>query len=65
MKELENIVQKKYKKAKTLFLYADKINNQDIFSTPSNFINYLKYNYFFPNNFIYVFIDEFQFIKNA
>jgi predicted AAA+ superfamily ATPase len=25
----------------------------------------LKYNYFFPDNFIYVFIDEFQFIKNA
>ena len=64
MKKIEQYIQQE-NLWKTLFLFADKIDNQNIFSTPDNFLNYLKYNYNFPNEYIFVFIDEFQFINNT
>jgi hypothetical protein len=64
MKQLENIT-KQDKQKKSVFLQADKINNIDIFKTPDNLITYLKVKYDFPSTFIYLYIDEFQFIKQA
>lgn len=64
LKEVESYIQKQ-NLWKTVFLYADRIDNQDIFASPSSFLSYLKYNFDFPNQFIFVFIDEFQFIDNA
>lgn len=58
-------IYKNRKSLKNSFFYADKIDNQNIFSTPDNFLNFLKYNLNFPNEYIFIFIDEFQFIKNA
>lgn len=64
LRELEWYIQQE-NLGKTLFLYADRIDNENIFSTPDNFLNYLKYNCNFPDEYIFVFIDEFQFIRNA
>ncbi len=48
------------------FLNADKILKNDIFDTPEDLINFIKTKYIFPNNNkLYLFIDEFQYIKNA
>ncbi|PIE85183.1 hypothetical protein CSA08_03510 [Candidatus Gracilibacteria bacterium] len=64
MKELEKLT-KKEKNKKSVFLYADKISNLDIFKNPESLITYLKLKYDFPNTFIYLYIDEFQFIKET
>ena len=63
MKELEKIV--KENNNISVFLQADKIGLLDIFKTPDNLILYLNTKYDFPNKFLYLFIDEFQYIKNA
>lgn len=65
MKELQRDISNKDQRAKTVFLYADKIDTQHIFASPENFIHYLKYTHNFPNDFLYIFIDEFQFIQDA
>jgi predicted AAA+ superfamily ATPase len=51
---------------KTLFLSADDISIGSIFESPQVFVEYLKRNGCFVNaEKSYVFIDEFQYIKNA
>ena len=64
MKELEKHISKENKNV-PVFLQADKIGNMDIFKTPDNLIIYLKTKYNFPKTYIYLFIDEFQYIKEA
>jgi len=64
MKQLEKITLKD-KKSYSVFLQADKISNMDIFKTPDSLVTYLKVKYDFPNKFIYLYIDEFQFIDQA
>lgn len=63
MKELELLVNKDNNIS--VFLQADKIDNNNIFKSPDSLITYLKVKYDFPNNFIYLFIDEFQYIEQA
>lgn len=65
MKTLQKHLDETDKNSKTIFLYADKLENEEVFSSYSNFINYLKYNHWFWEKYLYVFIDEFQFIKNV
>jgi predicted AAA+ superfamily ATPase len=65
MKTLQTHLDNTDKDSKTLFLYADKLENEEIFSSYTSFLNYLKYNHSFWEKYLYVFIDEFQFIKNA
>lgn len=49
-----------------VFLDADNINNSSIFKTPWDLINYLVLKHdFYNRKFVYIFIDEFQYIKNA
>lgn len=64
MKQLEEITTKDTSSS-SVFLQADKISNMDIFKTPETLITYLKVKYDFPNKFIYLYIDEFQFIEQA
>lgn len=64
MKQLQDITKRQLDK-KSVFLEADKISNIDIFKSTENLITYLKTKFHFPNTFIYLFIDEFQFIDNA
>ena len=48
------------------FLNADKLLRDDIFETPDDLINFLKTKFeFSTENKLYLFIDEFQYIKNA
>ncbi|PCI24181.1 hypothetical protein COB57_05730 [Candidatus Peregrinibacteria bacterium] len=53
----------------TAFFLADNLSQQDIFSTPQTLIDYLRITYNFPKAFsqkpLFLFIDEFQYIKNA
>lgn len=65
MKEIENYIKDVLKESRVVFLQADKIDNSNLFSSPENLINYLKIQHNFPNNYVYLFIDEFQFIKEA
>jgi hypothetical protein len=47
-------------------LNADKLLKDDIFETPDDLINFINSKYIFSNkNKLYLFIDEFQYIKNA
>ncbi|MFK7780680.1 MAG: ATP-binding protein [Candidatus Gracilibacteria bacterium] len=64
MKKIESYINKD-KKNVTVFLQADKIDNNDIFKTPDTLITYLNAKYDFPNTYVYLFIDEFQYIKQA
>ena len=64
MKKIESHLNED-KKNVTVFLQADKIDNYDIFKTPDSLITYLNIKYNFPNTYIYLFIDEFQHIKEA
>lgn len=64
MKQLEDITKEDSNKS-SVFLQADKISNTDIFKTPDSLVTYLKVKYDFPNTFVYLYIDEFQFIKQA
>jgi len=65
MKKLENDLIKQWKT--TIFLFADDISNKKIFETPDDLIYFLdfKFNLDSISEKIYVFIDEFQYIKNA
>lgn len=48
------------------FLSADKLLKDDIFETPEDLINFIKTKFLFSTkNKLYLFIDEFQYIKNA
>lgn len=51
--------------AKSVFLAADNITNAALFETPQNLLFFLEKKHDFPKRFIYLFIDEFQYIKNA
>lgn len=64
MRQLEEITIKD-EKSSSVFLWADQISNIDIFRTPDSLITYLRVKYDFPNKFIYLYIDEFQFIEQA
>jgi predicted AAA+ superfamily ATPase len=50
-----------------VFLFADDMSNTDIFKTPSDLIYYLDIHYDVnaSKEKLYLFIDEFQYIKNA
>lgn len=51
---------------KCVFLYADDISNENIFSSLDDFIYFLELKHNFKSEkYIYIFIDEFQYIKNA
>ena len=65
MKKLENDLIKQWKT--TIFLFADDISNQKIFKSPDDLIYFLdfKFNLDSISEKVYVFIDEFQYIKNA
>lgn len=65
MKDISENIKTKNPNAEIAFLQADKIDNIDIFSTPWNLITYLKYYHNFPENYVYLFLDEFQYINNA
>jgi len=48
------------------FLNADKLIKDDIFETPDDLINFIKSKFVLSQkNKLYLFIDEFQYIKNA
>lgn len=49
-----------------VYLDADNLNNSSIFNTPWDLIYYLELKHDLKNkDFMYIFIDEFQYIKNA
>jgi len=63
MKEVEKYIKKDNNIS--VFLQADKLDNSSIFKSPDSLIVYLKNKYDFPNKYIYLFIDEFQYIEEA
>lgn len=48
-----------------IYLAADDMDNANLFHSPNNLINYLEQTSHFPKTFLYVMIDEFQYIKQA
>ena len=66
MKELIEYIEKSNKpNVDYFFVSADDIYNQDILQTPEHLVKHIKTNHKFPKKFVYIFIDEFQYIKNA
>ncbi len=64
LKEIQKNLEKEWKKC--AFLFADDISNENIFKSPENLIYFLELKYNFKNeNYLYLFVDEFQYIKNA
>jgi len=68
MKQIEKNLISKWEK--TVFLFADDISNENIFSSPDNLIYFLEFKHNLKklienNKKLYLFIDEFQYIKNA
>jgi len=67
MKYLKNKLQEKNQT--TLFLSADNLSEVNIFKTPQTLIDYLNIHLNFSKDFfknpLFLFIDEFQYIKNA
>ena len=55
----------KSEKKETVFLSADDLSRQDLFENPSVLVDFLGVKYQFPKKKIYLFLDEFQYIKNA
>jgi len=62
---IKNEILKKDKSARVAYLLADDIDNKPIFSSPAALEAYLKQLYDFPDQPIYLCLDEFQAIKDA
>ena len=64
LKEMEMEINK-FPKAKTVYLLADDFDNAPLFKSESSLELYLRQFHDFPNQFLYLIIDEFQVIKQA
>jgi len=65
LKQIIADIRKKDASSAIAYLQADDKENSQIFHSTATLEEYLKRNYGFPAKFVYLFIDEFQTIKNA
>jgi len=65
MGQLKEKILEKNANNKVVSLCADDLANKSIFESPANLELYLKNSYNFPNEYLYLMIDEFQFIDQA
>ncbi len=65
LNQLQEYVENKFKAAKTIYLAADDLENQSIFSSPRTLVTFVSAKTGFPNSFVFLFIDEFQYIPQA
>jgi len=65
LRQIESEIREHQQKAVVAYLSADDLDNQRFFQSPDALELYLRQRHGFPDNFIYLMIDEFQAIHNA
>lgn len=65
LRQIESEIIRHQQKAVVAYLSADDLDNRRFFQSPDALELYLRQRYGFPDNFIYLMIDEFQAILNA
>jgi predicted AAA+ superfamily ATPase len=65
LKQLQEHIEKTFPEKHSLYLSADDLNQQQIFSSLDNLESYISQKTTFPNGFTFLFIDEFQYVKQA
>ena len=65
LKQIKEKLTKENQTSSVVYLLADDIENKSIFSSPASLELYLKQFYKFPDQYLYLIIDEFQVINQA
>ncbi len=65
LKQLQEYIENNFPESQSVYLMADDLENQSIFSSVSNLENYISQKTGFPDGFTFLFIDEFQYIEQA
>ena len=65
LKQLEIYIKDNFSNSRSVYLLADDLENQPIFSSRSALESYISRKTGFPDGFTFLFIDEFQYISQA
>ncbi len=65
LKQLDAHIKNNFPNSRSVYLLADDLENQPIFSSRSALKSYIARKTGFPNGFTFLFIDEFQYIPQA
>ncbi|HFC76634.1 MAG TPA: ATP-binding protein [Candidatus Moranbacteria bacterium] len=65
LRQLKKHIEKKFPNDKLVYIVADDLENQPIFSSRRALENYISRKTGFPEGFTFLFIDEFQYISQA
>ncbi len=65
LKQLKKYTEKNFPYSKSVYIIADDLENQPIFSSRRSLEDYISRKTGFPEHFTFLFIDEFQYISQA